>query len=160
MSAEERVKYSQRKEALYRQACISKPENLHLVPGTEDFLQMLQDKGIPFGLASASIVENIDFFFDAFSLGKWFRRDDVVYDDGTYPDKGAMHLEAARRLNVPFANCLVVEDSTSAIHLAKQNGAGRIVAIGTTAETSVLKELGAEYHISDFTQFDDAWLLR
>nr|MBQ8244559.1 HAD family phosphatase [Oscillospiraceae bacterium] len=160
LSAQEREWYSQRKEALYRQACISKPENLHLVAGTEDFLQMLQDKGIPFGLASASIRENIDFFFETFSLGKWFRREDVVYDDGTYPDKGAMHLEAARRLSVRFADCLVIEDSPTSIRLARQNGAGRIVAVGATADPAALKSLGADYYITDFSQFDCAWLYR
>lgn len=160
LTPQERELYSQRKEALYRQACLSKPEDLHLVAGTEDFLQMLQAKGIPFGLASASIKENIDFFFETFSLGKWFRREDVVYDDGTYPDKGAMHLEAARRLNVPLAECLVIEDSPTSIRLAKQNGAGRIVAVGETADPAALISLGADYHIRDFSKFDCAWLSR
>lgn len=160
LTAPEREWYSQRKEALYRQVCLSQPENLHLVAGTEDFLQLLRDRGIPFGLASASIRENIDFFFETFSLGKWFRREDVVYDDGTYPDKGAMHLEAARRLNVPFGECLVVEDSPTSIRLARQNGAGRIVAVGATAAPADLKSLGADHYITDFSQFDCAWLLR
>lgn len=158
LTAEQRQWYSQRKEALYRQACLRKPENLHLVAGAEDFLKMLRDKGIPFGLASASIRENIDFFFDTFSLGKWFRKEDVVYDDGTYPDKGAMHLEAARRLNVSLEHCLVIEDSPTSIRLARQNGAGRIVAVGETADAAALTNLGADHYMQDFTQFDCAWL--
>lgn len=160
LSAEERERYSQRKEELYRRACLSNPEILHLVAGTEQFLQLLQDRGIPFGLASASIRENIDFFFETFSLGKWFRREDVVYDDGTYPDKGAMHLEAARRMQVSLSDCLLVEDSPSSIRLAKENGAGRIVAVGATADAAALKKLGADHYICDFTQFDSAWLTR
>lgn len=82
----------------------------------------------------------------------------VVYDDGTYADKGEMHLEAARRLNVPFSECMVIEDSVAAITLAKRNGAGQIVAIGEKEDGSDLIQLGAAHYIHDFTEFDYAWL--
>lgn len=160
LTAEERTWYSEKKEELYRQAIVSNPEKFHLAPGAEAFLHRLQCEGIPFGLASASIKANIDFFFEFFALGQWFRKEDVVYDDGTYPDKGAMHLEAARRLNVDIADCLLVEDSLSSIRLAKQNGAGCTVAIGTTATPEMLIAAGGDYHIRDFTEFDFAWLNR
>lgn len=160
LTAAERQRYSQRKEELYRQACFSQLGKPRLVDGTEAFLDTLREKGIPFGLASASIRENIDFFFETFSLGKWFRREDVVYDDGTYPDKGAMHLEAARRMGVALADCLVIEDSPSSIRLARENGAGRIVAVGKTAGAADLKGLGADFYMADFTQFDWAWFSR
>ena len=158
LTPEERIFYSEKKEALYRNACVANPALFHLAPGTEAFLEHLQRNGIPFGLASASIKANIDFFFDSFALGRWFRKEDVVYDDGTYPDKGAMHLEAARRLGVPLGRCLLVEDSLSSIRHAKQNGAGCIVAIGSTAQPDVLLAAGADHHIQDFTGFDLAWL--
>ena len=155
----QRELYSEKKEELYRVACVSNPEITHLVNGLEAFLQLLLEKGVPFGLASASIKANIDFFFDIFGLDRWFRKEDVVYDDGTYPNKGAMHLEAARRLGVDFAECMVIEDSISSIRQARQNGAGCIVAVGNTAPTSEIQGL-AHYKISDFTEFDPAWLIR
>ena len=151
--------YSEKKEELYRIACMDNPEITHLVKGTHAFLQLLREKGIPFGLASASIKANIDFFFDTFDLGRWFKREDVVYDDGTYPNKGAMHLEAARRLGVTMADCMVIEDSLSSIRQARENGAGCIVAVGTTATESQLAGL-ADHWIADFTEFDPAWLRR
>lgn len=151
--------YSARKERMYRQACIDQPEKLKLVPGLEEFLNTLQQRGIPFGLASASIKENIDFFYDTYALGRWFRKEDIVFDDGTYADKGAMHLEAARRLNVAFSDCLVIEDSPSSIRQARKNGAGRIVAVtGGAAEAAEEALLDADYQIYDFTQFDLSWL--
>ena len=73
-------------------------------------------------------------------------------------DKGEMHLEAARRLGVPFSECLVIEDSVTAIALAKRNGAGRIVGVGETADGSELLALGADHYIHDFTEFDYGWL--
>ena len=99
----ERDRYSIRKEELYRQVCKENPEIVHLTHGTETFLDELQRRGIPFALASASIMDNIRFYFDTFGLDRWFRLEDVVYDDGTYPHKGAMHMEAARRLGVDIS---------------------------------------------------------
>ena len=159
LTASQRELYSEKKEELYRLACKSNPEITHLANGSKAFLRLLREKGVPFGLASASIKANIDFFFDTFGLGRWFDIDDVVYDDGTYPNKGAMHLEAARRLGVDFADCMVIEDSLSSIRQARQNGAGCIVAVGNTASVAELRGL-ADHIIRDFTEFDPAWLVR
>ena len=158
LNADERKQYSERKEELYRKVCRRNPDSLHLVAGAEKLMQGLHERGIPFILASASIKANVDFYFDSFPIGKWLKKEDVVYDDGTYADKGEMHLEAARRLNVPFAECMVIEDSVAAITLAKRNGAGQIVAIGEKKDGSDLIRLGAEHYILDFTEFDYAWL--
>lgn len=158
LDAEQREFYSEKKEELYRLACVRNPKITHLVNGTEAFLLFLQEKGVPFGLASASIKANIDFFFETFGLDRWFRREDVVYDDGTYPNKGAMHLEAARRLGVDIADCMVIEDSLSSIRQARQNGAGCIVAVGDTASASDLQGL-VQHIMADFSEFDPAWLV-
>ena len=151
---DEERQYSEKKEALYREACRNDPASLHLVAGAEELLQGLQKRGIPFALASASIKANVDFYFDSFPIGHWLKQQDVVYDDGSYADKGEMHLEAARRLGVPFSECLVIEDSVTAIALAKRNGAGRIVGVGETADGSELLALGADHYIHDFPEFD------
>ena len=158
LTPEERTWYSKKKEELYRQACKADPVKNRLAPGVEEFLQELQKRQIPFGLASASIIENIDFFFDFFGLGRWFKKEDVVYDDGTYQHKGQMHLEAARRMNVSISDCLLVEDSLPAITEALNLGAGTIGAIGTSAEPEVLLAAGGDHYIRDFTEFDFAWL--
>ena len=158
LTQEQRDIYSEKKEAMYRRACLTKPEMTRLVPGTESFLEYLRSAGIPYGLASASIKSNIDFFFEVFGLDRWFQKDQVVYDDGTYPDKGAMHLEAARRLNVDISDCLLVEDSAGSIAHAKHNGAGCIVAIGSSAPVPKLFEAGADHYIKDFSEFNCAWL--
>ena len=160
LSGAERMEWSEKKEALYRQACMSRPEMHHLAPGTEEFLQYLQTSGIPFGLASASIKSNIDFYFELLGLDRWFRKDHVVYDDGTYPHKGAMHLEAARRLNVDLADCLLIEDSPGSIAHARRNGAGCIVAVGNSAPVPQLFDAGADHYMKDFSEFDRAWLQR
>ena len=158
LTAAERAEWSEKKEDLYRRACKSKPELLRLVKGTEEFLQYLQEQGIPYALASASIASNIDFYFETYGLDRWFQKDQVVYDDGTYPNKGAMHLEAARRMGVDISECLLIEDSAGSIAFAKQNGAGCIVAIGSSAPIAKLFDAGADHYIRDFSEFDCAWL--
>jgi beta-phosphoglucomutase-like phosphatase (HAD superfamily) len=158
LSDEDRDWYSVRKEELYRQSCNENPQIVHLAHGTEEFLDELKRRGVPFTLASASIMDNIRFYFETFGLDRWFRMEDIVYDDGTYLNKGAMHLEAARRLNVTLENCLLIEDSPHAISLAAQNKTGCIVATGSTAAKADLLELGAHHYIRDFSEFDFAWL--
>ena len=86
------------------------------------------------------------------------RKADKLAECSHFPLNGEMHLEAARRLGVPFSECLVIEDSVTAIALAKRNGAGRIVGVGETADGSELLALGADHYIHDFTEFDYGWL--
>jgi hypothetical protein len=50
-----------------------------------------------------------------------------------------------------------VEDSPTSISLARQNGAGCIVAVGKTGAASDLLKM-ADYFIEDFTKFEPAWL--
>ena len=158
MTAEERQECSVRKEAVYRNICRSHPEQLHLVAGAEEVFAGLKERRIPFTLATASIVDNIEFYYQVFPLKKWVDRSLCVYDDGNYENKGEMHLEAARRIGVPLSECLVIEDSVSAITHAKENGAGIIIGIGTREVHPELLRLGADYCICDFTEFDFEWL--
>lgn len=154
----EREKCSERKEALYRAICRKNPDKLHLTAGAEALFQYMQEQRYPYILASASIKANVDFYFETFHLESWFDRDQCVYDDGTYNHKGEMHVEAARRLGADLSECIVVEDSISAIKHAKDNGAGMIVAVGNEAVYPELIRSGANHCIKDFTEFDYEWL--
>lgn len=158
LSAEENAQFSEQKEALYRLACKDNPEEVRLVSGTENLLDRLKESGIPFAIASASIKPNIDFFFETFDLGRWFEMDRIVYDDGTYPDKGSMYLEAARRLRVDIRDCIIIEDSPSSIRSARQLHPRLLIALGNTASPDLLLASGADRYIRDFSEFDCAWL--
>lgn len=158
LTDEERKECSIHKEALYRNICKRNPDKLHLAAGAEKLFQYLKDEKIPFILASASIADNINFYFEAFDLGRWFDRDICVYDDGTYEDKGQMHIEAARRLGASISECIVIEDSTYAISLVKKYGAGKIIGVGSESNHPELFRAGADHCIRDFTEFNYDWL--
>ena len=158
LTQEERDRVSEHKEELYRKICQENHSDLTLVAGVETFLDSLQRQNIPFALATASIKANVDFYFERFGLNRWFRKEDIVYDDGSYANKGQMHLEAARRLNRDISQCLLVEDSASSIGFARENGAGCVVAISQHAAAEDLLKLGADRFIRDFTEFDLSWL--
>ncbi|MCI9304956.1 MAG: HAD family phosphatase [Lachnospiraceae bacterium] len=158
MTEEERRQCSVRKESIYRSICMKNPEQVHLAAGAEELFEDLTRKKIPFALATASILDNIDFYYREFPLEKWISRELCVYDDGNYMNKGEMHLEAARRIGVPLSECLVIEDSPKAIAHAKKNGAGIVIGIGEDAVHTNLLEAGVDYCIHDFTEFNLAWL--
>lgn len=160
LNEEERTQWSVHKESLYRQICREHPDKLHLAPGAEELLSQLKERKIPFILASASIMDNIDFYFETFHLEQWLSKELCVYDDGSYANKGEMHQEAAKRLNVPLSECLVIEDSISAISHAQSVGAGMIVGIGDKSKQPDLIRAGADLCICDFTEFQYEWLAK
>lgn len=158
LSRGDRDQCSVHKEELYREICMKNPQRLHLTEGAEELFEALEENEIPFALATASIRPNVDFYYQTFGLGWWFERSLCVYDDGRYPDKGQMQLEAARRLDVEFSECIVIEDSIQAVGHARKNGAGLIVGVGDSDLKQMLIAAGADYVIRNFTEFDFSWM--
>ena len=158
LTPEERNMYSVRKETIYRELCRQNPDKVHLTKGAAELLEALKELQIPFALASASIIDNIEFYFREFRLDHWFDRQICVYDDGTYANKGQMHMEAARRLGAAFSDCIVIEDSIGSINYARENGAKKIIGIGSDSIHPELIRAGATHCIRDFTEFNLEWL--
>ena len=126
---EELNKYSELKEAYYRDFCREDKEMLHLVAGAHEFFDALVEKKIPFTIASASIKPNIDFFVESFELEKWFDLEKIVYDDGSYANKQKMFEHAAEVIGVPIEDCLILEDSDSGIRDAYAVGCRNIIVV-------------------------------
>ena len=126
---EELNKYSELKEAYYRDFCREDQEMLHLVAGAHEFFDALAAKKISFTIASASIKPNIDFFVESFELEKWFDSAKIVYDDGSYANKVKMFEHAAEVIGVPVEECLILEDSDSGIRDAYAAGCRNIIVV-------------------------------
>ena len=123
---------TQQKETIYRQLCLKQGADFKLSPGAIGLLDYLVAHDIPRTIATGSEKTNLDFFVEHFLLKKWFNLKQVVYDDGSRPGKPApdMYLEAARRIELEPAQCIVVEDSHSGIEAAYAASIGHIIALG------------------------------
>ena len=119
--------YSLRKEELYRETVRNVPGGAKLVPGANELFDYLKEHEIPCAIATASIIQNIEFFVETFHLDKWFDMYHIVYDNNTYKNKIMMFRDACDRIST-HENILIFEDSLSGITCAAEIGAS-IVAI-------------------------------
>lgn len=120
---------SEEKEVMYRDVCRSM--DISLVKGAQDFFDYLVEKKIPFNIATGANQSNVDFYFEAFHLDKWFDYTKVVCDDGYLPGKPdpTVYLKAAENLNMDASECIIIEDSTTGVKAAKAAHAKEIYVI-------------------------------
>ena len=148
--------YSLEKEAEYRAAVLEESANPQLIEGAPELFDLLVERGIPFALATASELPNVNFYLNELGLKKWFTLERIVYDEGKLSSKPdpAFYLEAMRRLRVAPADCVVCEDSTAGIEAARRAGAGRIIAIDRTTPREKLEANPCIHAIvHDYTDF-------
>lgn len=142
LTREEVDDYSERKEKIYRNLCQADTEHFHLLLGAPEFLDKLREADIPMTIATASAKKNVDFFFEAFGLSRWFDMKQVVYDDGTMkskPDPDPF-LRAAAKLKVAPEQTIIFEDSRSGFSAAQATGAKCIVGVVTNHNRAVLEK--------------------
>ncbi len=133
---EEKNNLSKEKETIYRNIC--ETEDVHLVEGSKSFFAYAKEQGIVFNIASASIYDNIQFFFEIFHLDDYFCMKDTIYDNGKYVNKQNMFIDSLSILNVNKDDCIVIEDSCSGVFSAIQAGFKHIIVI---YEDIISKEL-------------------
>lgn len=132
MPPAERAALAERKEALYREAAAGA---LQYIAGAEVFLQQARAAGFKLAVCTASPAVNLEIVFQRFGLDRLV---DTVASpaDGLrgkpHPD---IFVEAARRLGVAAANCLVFEDAPLGVEAARRAGMDA-VALATTLPPS------------------------
>lgn len=151
-----------RKEAFYRDVMREDPEkNIVFYPGVVETLDGLRERGVPFTIATASEITNVEFYFSDFGLNRWFSGpDDIVYDNGTFPGKPEpdIYRIAAKRLGATPADCVVAEDTLAGITAAKRAGMARIFAINPILNRDTILNDPEIYRVlPDFVGFIDRW---
>ncbi len=133
--------FSREKEAEYRAIARADAQNFHLMDGAPELFDQLREHGIPFSVATASMIGNVEFYLQELGLNRWLSLDDIVYDEGILASKPApdFYLEAARRMGVSAEVCVIAEDSLAGIEAAIRAGAGRIIVIDRTVPRDVLQ---------------------
>lgn len=160
VSEAEIARMAQEKEGIYRELCVADPANCHLVAGAEEFLDYLHAAGVHFTIATGSECSNVDFYFRIFGLSRWFDREEIVLDDGTFPGKPEPDgfLLAAKRLRAAPGECIVFEDSYSGVQAARAAGVAGIALIGEKAPERDEKNRAPVLSVTkDFTEMIRIW---
>lgn len=123
----EKIKISQYKEQCYRDILIE--NKLPLVKGAPSFFDYLKLHNYHFTIASASIIENIDFLYQYYQLNRWFNKDLIIYDNNTYLNKELMFLDACKAINCTIDQTIILEDSLSGVNCAIKAGCTKIILI-------------------------------
>lgn len=125
---DEWLAYEHEKEGLYRELSRGRLEPMK---GLHRFIERLKGDGIPVALATSAPKLNVEHTLAELNLSGDFEiivRGDEVGRGKPAPD---VFIEAARRLGLPAAACLVFEDAPMGIEAAHAAGM-RVVALTTS----------------------------
>lgn len=116
------------------------PRQLEMFPGADTLVRQCKASGLRVAVASSADRIKIDANLDAIGL-PWAEWDAIVSGEELVHLKPApdIFLEAACRLGVPCASCVVVEDAVNGVQAAKSANM-RCVAVETSFSAG---ELGA-----------------
>jgi beta-phosphoglucomutase len=137
VSRDEWLAYEHEKEGLYRE--LSKGR-LSPMRGLQSLIDCLRDARVPMALATSAPKPNVEHTLAELGLANAFPvivRGDEVARGKPAPD---VFIEAARRLGVDPADCLVFEDAPMGIEAAQAAGM-RVVALTTSFTASHFNQL-------------------
>jgi len=139
------------KDPIYSEFCRTRIE---MFPGAVEIVRTLDKAGYRLAIASGSYERDIRTILAANRVEHLFEA--VVGKDGierTKPDPET-YLEASRRLGIPPASCLAVEDAEKGVRSAHEAGMEVIVVL--TDLTRTLGIDGADLTIRDLDELGDA----
>jgi HAD superfamily hydrolase (TIGR01509 family) len=122
------------------------------LPGVRELLAALRKRGLPVGLASASLRQWVNATIRGLHIENAF--DATVSASEVTRSKPApdLYLKAAEEIGVPATECLAVEDTGAGIAAAKSAG---MFAVQVRASSTALPPLRqADLVIDDYSQFD------
>ena len=127
------LEISSRKETKFRSSISG---NVSLLPGVQELLSTAQLAEFQQAIGSSAPLANIKLIIHESMLDDYFQAVVSAYDMPGKPDP-SVFLEAASRLNLSPAECIVIEDSLVGIEAAKRAGM-RCVAVTTTNPAKAL----------------------
>ncbi|MFO7254791.1 MULTISPECIES: HAD family hydrolase [Limnochorda] len=149
-SYEERLRIAAEKEAFYREHLAAQ---VPPVPGVVETIRALAERQVPLAVATSGPRENAELITEQLGVRPLFQVLVSGHDVPLAKPDPTIFLEAARRLGVPPAQCVVFEDSPAGVEAAIRAGA-YCVGLATSEPAEVLKAKGAHDVISDFTRLD------
>ncbi|MDI9541002.1 MAG: HAD family phosphatase [Bacillota bacterium] len=154
---EQMQKLIDEKEEIYRQLCIKYKDDIYkLASGVEEFLDELKRRKIHCTIATGAPKSNVDFFFESLKLDRWFKREETICSDHSFPGKPnpEIFLRAAKRINADIKDCIIFEDAESGIKAAVNSKAKAVVGVASLLNRQQLTDLGADIIIDDYKNSD------
>ncbi|WP_228288121.1 beta-phosphoglucomutase [Thermosipho ferrireducens] len=151
VSEKQKLELAERKNSWYVEY-ISKMNESEILPGVNDFLNLLRKSDIKIAVASAS--KNAKIIIEKTGLGKYL---DILVDgtqiQNAKPDP-EIFLKASQLLGVKPENCVVFEDSIAGIKAAKAAGM-KCIGVGDSeklwmADKVIPDFLGVDLKVLDF----------
>ena len=148
--------FGEGKEELYREECLKNKAKLSFAKGAYELFDFLIANNLPHAIATSSEINNVNFFNRLFNLEQWFKKEHIIYDDGTirgkpHPD---LYLKAGKALGLDMKDIIVVEDACAGFQAAKASGAGLSVGICPYGKDKFVGAEFADLLITDFTELD------
>jgi len=118
---------------------------LKALPGALDFTAACRQRGLKLAIATSADRMKLDGMLPEIGLPRERFDAIVTGSDITHkkPDP-EIFLTAAKRIGLPAADCLVVEDASSGVQAAKAAGS-RCLALTTSLDEATLRGLGADW---------------
>lgn len=122
-------------------------ESLTLMEGLNLFLKELRSKEIAIALASSSSPETVKLVADRFNLHDYFN--EIISGEMVEVSKPApdIFLYAARKVQVPPENCIVIEDSVNGILAGKS---AHMVVVGYKGSVIEQNTSAADYQLRSY----------
>lgn len=149
--------YTLEKELEYQKLCLELDE-FSLAEGVIEMFEKLEKAKIPFVIATASGIENVEFYIKELKLFKWFTKDHIIYNDGSmrgkpFPD---LFLKAIDVLEIKPKDSIIFEDSISGIKAAEASGTGKVIIVDSNNEDYGMWK-GKHFIIKRFHDIDWNW---
>lgn len=124
-------KFGKEKEKIYQELCLK--TKMQLAPGAVDFFNYLKEKNIPFVIATASEIDNVDFYFEHLNLGAFFNKTEVIFNNGKIKSKPDPQIfnNAMTVMGLSEKEILIFEDSISGIKAAENANVAQIIIVNS-----------------------------
>jgi len=155
VSGAEARRLARRKRDLYQERAQT---GLDTVPGVREFLESLAWLEVPRAVGTSASRWDAERLLDDLGLLRYF--DVIVTADDVMRGKPDPEVwtEAARRLRVAAARCVVFEDALVGVQAARAAGM-RVIGVTTAHSDAELRAAGVERTIPDFRELEWSHLL-